>query len=167
MSDNTTRDPDLKGAVDAAQEYVEERAIAHAEMPPHPLVEVWLYFRENKGALLGLGISVAIVLMAIFAGVLAPHSPISQDQTAFLLPPAWLPGGSWTYPLGTDAVGRDLLSRLIYGSRLSLFVGLLVVTLSLLVGVLLGLISGYFRGYRCETRRCHRGIGSAARHGHP
>lgn len=147
MSDNTTRDEDYKGAVDAAPEYVEEHAIAHAEMPPHPLIEVWRYFRENKGALIGLAISIAIVLMAVFAAVLAPHSPISQDQSAFLQPPAWLPGGNWTYPLGTDAVGRDLLSRLIYGSRLSLFVGLLVVTLSLLVGVLLGLVSGYFRGW--------------------
>jgi dipeptide transport system permease protein len=64
-----------------------------------------------------------------------------------LTPPAWQAGGTWTYPLGTDDVGRDILSRLIYGSRLSLFVGLLVVTISLAAGILIGIVSGYAGGY--------------------
>lgn len=141
-------DPQRELALDAASDAAEGHAFAHVDTrPPHPAVEVWRYFRENKGALLGLAVSVALVLIALFAPILAPHSPINQDQTAFLQPPAWLPGGSWTYPLGTDAVGRDILSRLIYGSRLSLFVGLLVVTLSLAVGVVLGLVAGFYRGW--------------------
>jgi ABC-type dipeptide/oligopeptide/nickel transport system permease subunit len=64
-----------------------------------------------------------------------------------LLPPAWMEGGSWSYPLGTDALGRDILSRLIYGARFSLFIGVVVVTLSVSVGVVVGLIAGFFRGW--------------------
>ena len=65
------------------------------------------------------------------AGVIAPHSPFEQYRNAVLLPPAWLEGGNWSYPLGTDPVGRDILSRLIYGSQYSLFIGVFVTTLSL------------------------------------
>jgi len=75
-----------------------------------------------------------------------PHSPIEQFRDALLRPPAWTENGSWTYPLGTDAVGRDLLSRLIFGARLSMLIGFIVVTLSLIVGVTLGLIAGFFQG---------------------
>ncbi|WP_449371283.1 ABC transporter permease subunit [Thiomonas sp.] len=141
-------DPQNELSLDSASDAGEAHAFAHVRhQPPHPLVEVWRDFRESKGALAGLAVSVALVLIAIFAPWVAPHSPIDQDQSAFLQPPAWLPGGSWTDPLGTDAVGRDLLSRLIFGARLSLFVGLLVVTLSLAVGVVLGLLSGFYRGW--------------------
>ncbi len=64
----------------------------------------------------------------------------------FLKPPAWQAGGSWTYPLGTDAIGRDILSRLIHGARLSLLIGIAVVALSIVVGIALGLVAGFFRG---------------------
>ena len=68
--------------------------------------------------------------VAVFARVVAPHSPFEQYRDVVLLPPAWLEGGNWSYPLGTDPVGRDILSRLIYGSQFSLFIGLVVTTLS-------------------------------------
>lgn len=113
---------------------------------PHPAQEFWKYFSENKGALAGLIYIIFIVIVAIFANVLAPHNPNDQFRDAILQPPFWADGGSLQYLLGTDDVGRDILSRLMHGARLSLLVGLTVVSISLTVGVILGLTSGYFGG---------------------
>ena len=110
------------------------------------LKEFWSYFRENKGAVAGLCVVVVVILLAIFADFVAPHIPSEQYRDHLLKPPAWQDGGSWTFLLGTDAVGRDMLSRLIHGARYSLFIGCFVVTISLVSGVSLGLIAGYFRG---------------------
>ena len=114
------------------------------------LYEFWSYFRENPGAVAGLYFIVLILLLAVGADVIAPYDPIEQNRDAFLQPPVWQEGGSWDYILGSDAVGRDLLSRIIYGTRFSLFIGAMVVTLSMSAGIMLGLIAGYFRG-RIET----------------
>lgn len=110
------------------------------------LTEFWSYFSENRGAVVGLVFFVCIVLVAIFADFLAPHSPTDQFREAFLQPPFWQHGGSLQFPLGTDAVGRDVLSRLIHGSRYSLFIGCIVVSVSLFIGIFLGLCAGFFRG---------------------
>ncbi len=110
------------------------------------LKEFWSYFQENKGAVAGLGLVVFVILLALFADIVAPHSPSEQFRDNLLQPPAWQEGGSWSFVLGTDAVGRDMLSRLIYGTRYSLFIGCIVVSISLVFGVSLGLIAGYFRG---------------------
>ncbi|WP_394180469.1 dipeptide ABC transporter permease DppC [Marinomonas posidonica] len=117
-----------------------------APIPKTPLQEFWHYFRTNKGAVAGLSFIVLICFMAIFADFVAPHSPSQQYRDALLLPPAWLQGGNWSFILGTDDVGRDILSRLIHGSRLSISVGIVAVTASLIMGILLGLIAGYFKG---------------------
>lgn len=114
------------------------------------LKEFWAYFSENRGAVIGLVFFVAIVIIAIFAEYVAPHLPNQQYREAFLQPPFWQDGGSLTFPLGTDAVGRDMLSRLIYGSRYSLFIGCVVVSGALSVGVILGLFAGFFKG-RVDT----------------
>ena len=114
------------------------------------LKEFWSYFTENRGAVIGLLFFVAIILLAIFADVVAPHAPNQQYRDAFLQPPFWQDGGSARFLLGTDAVGRDILSRLIFGARYSLFIGCVVVSLSLFVGILLGLMSGFLGG-RTET----------------
>ena len=114
--------------------------------PAHPLREFWGYFSANRGAMGGLLIVVAILLMALFADVLAPYPPDATDSTVFLQPPSWQAGGSSKHLLGTDAIGRDILSRLIHGARLSLLIGLAVVAVSVLVGTVLGLTAGYFRG---------------------
>jgi len=121
-----------------------DRALAAA--PPGPLREFWSHFRENAGAVAGLAVIAVLLVAALLAPWLAPHPPAEQYRDALLLPPAWLAGGSWTFPLGTDDVGRDLLSRLLYGSRVSLLIGCIVVTLSLAAGVMLGLAAGFFRG---------------------
>jgi len=112
----------------------------------HPLREFWYYYSENLGAVAGLVTVVVIVLVAVFADALAPHSPIEQFRDHLLAPPAWQEGGSWSFALGTDATGRDILSRLMHGSRYSLLVGVIVITLSLSSGIALGLAAAYLRG---------------------
>jgi len=114
---------------------------------PSQLAEFWSYFSENRGAVIGLYVFVAFVLVAIFADLLAPHAPNQQFRDALLVPPAWQEGGSWTYPLGTDAVGRDMLSRLIHGARFSFFIGIIVVVVATTGGVLIGLVAGFARGW--------------------
>ena len=111
------------------------------------LSDFWHEFRQNHGALAGLVVMGVVVLMAVFADVIAPHSPIEQYRTAMLVPPVWQDGGSWEFILGTDSVGRDLLSRLIHGSRYSLYIGLIVIFISLTVGVMLGLLAAFFKGF--------------------
>ena len=107
------------------------------------LAEFWHYFSENRGAVLGL----AIFLILVAAALLAPHPPNAQYRDAILLPPAWEEAGRAAYLLGTDQVGRDMLSRLLYGARFSLFIGIVVVTIALTSGILVGLIAGFFRGW--------------------
>ncbi len=119
---------------------------AGAAAPPHPVREFWSYFSENKGAVAGLAVFVIVVLVAIFANLIAPHPPDAQYRDHLLTPPFWQDGGSIEFLLGTDAVGRDILSRIMHGARYSLVIGLIVITLSLTVGIGLGLIAGFFRG---------------------
>ncbi|MDI7863475.1 ABC transporter permease subunit [Rhizobiaceae bacterium n13] len=117
---------------------------------PSALAEFWYYFSRNKGAVIGLAVFLLVLFVAIFAPFVAPHSASEQYRDMLLLPPAWMEGGNFSFLLGTDAVGRDIFSRLIYGARFSLFIGLIVVTLSVISGVLIGLVAGYFRG-RVDT----------------
>jgi dipeptide transport system permease protein len=120
----------------------------HAEQtgPVHPFREFWRYFSANKGAVAGLMIVLTVLTLAIFAPFIAPYAPDLTDNSVFLVPPAWQSGGTWAHILGTDAIGRDILSRLIFGARLSLLIGIAVVTLSVILGTMLGLLAGYFRG---------------------
>ena len=114
--------------------------------PRGPLREFWSYFSANHGAVAGLVFIVALLLTAAFANVLAPYPPDLTNNAVFLKPPAWQAGGAWAYPLGTDAIGRDILSRLIFGARLSLLMGIAVVALAIVIGISLGLVTGFFRG---------------------
>ena len=110
---------------------------------PNPFRQFWASFAENKGAVGGLVVLTIIALVAIFADFIAPHSPLEQYRAAVKAPPVWEEGGSWTYILGTDGLGRDMLSRLIYGARVSLFIGLTVMCVSFVLGVLLGLTAAF------------------------
>jgi dipeptide transport system permease protein len=114
--------------------------------PPSPLRDFWRYFSANQGAVAGLVIVLGVMLLAAFAPWIAPYAPNLTDNSVFLVPPAWQEGGSSAHLLGTDAIGRDILSRLIHGARLSLVIGVAVVTLSVIAGTVLGLLAGYFRG---------------------
>ncbi|EHK72442.1 putative permease of ABC transporter [Pseudomonas psychrotolerans L19] len=110
---------------------------------PSPFKEFWYAFARNKGALGGLIFMVIVVFCALFAPWVAPHAPSEQFRDFMLTPPLWLDGGNSQFPLGTDELGRDLLSRLIHGARLSLLIGLASVVFSLIPGILLGLIAGF------------------------
>jgi dipeptide transport system permease protein len=133
--------------VEAQQTVSRAAPVSAWQMRKAMLKEFWFYFSQNKGAVIGFYVFLAVVFIAVFAGLIAPHSPSQQNRDFLLLPPFWMEGGSWAFPLGTDAVGRDILSRLIYGARFSLIIGVVVVTLSVSVGVIVGLIAGFFRGW--------------------
>lgn len=96
---------------------------------------------------IGLGILAIIAAVALLAPVLAPHDPYAQDLTRRLVPPFWYPKGDWVHPLGTDNLGRDYLSRTLYGARISLLIGLSVMVISGLIGTAMGLLAGYFGGW--------------------
>ncbi len=102
--------------------------------------------RMNITAGFSIGFLVLLILAAVFSPWMAPHEPMRQDLMVRLRPPAWLDGGSMAHPLGTDNLGRDMLSQLIYGSRVSLLIALFAVVVSGGIGSVLGLLSGYFGG---------------------
>ena len=108
---------------------------------------VWRKMRGNTGALIGGTLLAVIILIALLAQLLAPHDPIAQDLSRRLLPPFWHDRAVPEHLLGTDHLGRDYLSRMIYGARVSLGVGLGVILVSGAIGITLGLIAGYFGGW--------------------
>ncbi|MFO7296947.1 MAG: ABC transporter permease [Pseudomonadota bacterium] len=100
----------------------------------------------NPSVVVGLILVGAVIAIALLAPVLAPHDPYAQDLTRRLVPPIWHEKGVWTNPLGTDNLGRDYLSRILYGARISLLIGFSVMLISGLIGTTLGLLAGYFGG---------------------
>lgn len=102
---------------------------------------------EDKVAFVSVLFMLIVAFAAVFAGTLAPHSHSAPDLSVRLLPPMWLEGGDPSYVLGTDALGRDVLSRVIFGARVSLLIGVSVVLLSGIFGTTVGLISGYKGGW--------------------
>ncbi len=117
-----------------------------ASVRPGRLKEFWRYFSENHGAVAGLVLFVALVFVALAAPLFAPFDPDQQFRDALLAPPL-THGAEGIFLLGTDALGRDILSRLIFGSRFSLFIGVVVVSVSLIGGVIIGMFAGFFRGW--------------------
>jgi dipeptide transport system permease protein len=110
---------------------------------PTPLAAFWATFRENRGAVFGLSVVGAVILVALAADFIAPHSPIEQFREAVRWPPVWNPRGTWRFPLGTDGDGHDMLSRLIFGARVSLFIGVAVMSVSFVIGAALGLVCAF------------------------
>lgn len=107
---------------------------------------LWRKFIRNPVGVVGGIILLTVLVGAVFAEYFAPHEPNKQRLIARFKPPFWAEGGSLTYPLGTDNVGRDIWSRIVHGSRISLIVGVCAVGVSMLIGVTLGLISGFWGG---------------------
>jgi peptide/nickel transport system permease protein len=101
---------------------------------------------RNAGVALGAGIVGLVALTALLAPLLVPHDPFAQDLTHRLVPPVWMQGGQPEHWFGTDQIGRDYLSRLIYGARISMLIGLMTVLASGLIGGTLGVLGGYFGG---------------------
>jgi len=115
--------------------------------------DLWWSFRRSPVTVAAAVVALVIIGGALLAPWIAPHDPFDPATLSLLdasNPPAWLEGGSWTFPLGTDNQGRDVLSAILYGSRLSLFVGSSAVVLALLLGVMLGLLAGW-RGGLTDT----------------
>jgi dipeptide transport system permease protein len=119
-----------------------ETAGAAAERPGR-LREFWYYFRENRGAVIGLWVFAVFAFLALFGWLIAPYDPTEQFRDYALQPPFWQEGGSLAFPLGTDPLGRDMLSRLIAGARFSFLVGVIVVTVAASGGILIGLLAGF------------------------
>jgi peptide/nickel transport system permease protein len=101
----------------------------------------------HKSLLIGAGLIFTLAFIALAAPLIAPHDPFAQSLGSRMLPPVWSDGGSWDYLLGTDQNGRDYLSRLIYGARVSMAIGLGAATIGLIIGVTLGMLAGYFGGW--------------------
>ncbi|MDP1529654.1 ABC transporter permease [Rhodoferax sp.] len=112
-----------------------------------PLRLSWRRFTQNRFAMAASAVVLLFLLMAIFAPWIAPQDPNDSDLMRRLQAPVWMEGGEWAYPLGCDALGRDLLSRIIFGSRVSIFIGAAVIFIATAVGVVAGLLSGYLRGW--------------------
>src|SRR6185436_16553455 len=117
-----------------------------AAMPAGSGSRAWRRFALNPAALTGSLILLVMVSAAVAAPWVAPHDPAKQSLLRRFTPPVWQPGGNAAYPLGTDQVGRDVLSRIIHGARISLLVGVSAVIVSLIVGVTAGLVSGFIGG---------------------
>lgn len=110
------------------------------------IAEFWEHFSENKGAVFGLVLVISFIFIAILAPLISPHGPSEVFPGMLRVPPFWSEGGSSNFLLGTDDLGRDVLSRLIWGAQISLFVGISIVIISTLTGTLLGLVAGYYGG---------------------
>ncbi len=129
-------------------------ALAGARAPRSLWSNAWRQFRRNKMAMLGVAVLLLLALVAIFAPLLAPHNPVQSDvrvagqyrQAAWITDPNPMRTGDWRWPLGTDGIGRDVLSRLIYGTRISLVVGFIPLAVILAIGIPLGLTAGYLGG---------------------
>lgn len=117
---------------------------AEVEVSPSKIIRRRIL--AHRGIILGCFLLLIIILMAVLAPVLAPHDPYHQVLLNRLKPPFWMTGGSWAHPLGTDHLGRDYLSRLMYGAQISLLIGLATALISGCIGVFLGLVAGYFGG---------------------
>jgi len=113
----------------------------------HPFFEQLSQLWRNKTAIAGLIIVTGFILMAIFAPLLSPHNPVETSLYDQLKPPVWHETGTWKNILGTDELGRDTLSRIIYGARVSLTVAIVSVGIAFTLGTLLGCISGYYKGF--------------------
>ncbi len=101
---------------------------------------------RHRGFMFGAVVLAGILALALLAPALAPHDPYDQDLSRRLIRPVWAATGTWAHPLGTDNLGRDYLSRMIYGSRISLLIGVAAMVISGLIGATLGILAGYFGG---------------------
>lgn len=128
-------------------------ASAPAPAPPPPVLPALPAWRRalrrvlgQRGLVIGGVLLAAVVVAAVFAPWLSPHDPYAQDVTQRMIPPVWQDKGGWEHPLGTDKLGRDYLSRLLHGARVSLTIGLVATLIAGLIGTTLGVLAGYFGG---------------------
>ena len=136
-------------ALDTAAPLAPEILVAVAPTAPVASAggaRVWRRALRHRGLVLGAALVGVVALVALAAPLLAPQDPYAQDLVRRLVPPIWTERGTWAHPLGTDNLGRDYLSRTLYGARIALLIGLSVMVISGLIGTSLGLAAGYFGG---------------------
>jgi cationic peptide transport system permease protein len=121
------------------------------EFHPSPLQHTWLEFKENHIAVGGLFCFLFILIIILFCSVLAPFDPLFQKADSILIPPAWEPNGGIVNVFGTDALGRDLLSRVMHGCQMTFGISIILVLIALLVGVSIGAVAGMSRGVRSSV----------------
>ena len=121
------------------------------EAHPSPWQHTWRAFKSSHIALVGLAVLLLFVFFVFFAPLVAPYNPTYQNTEALLIPPSWAPNGSIAHLFGTDALGRDLFSRILYGCRVTFGTSLLVVIIAMLVGVTIGTIAGMLSGVRSSV----------------
>lgn len=122
--------------------------VADMSRPPETIFQQNLRnFMRNRLAVASSAVVILFILLAIFAPLIAPHDPNATDLFRRLQPPAWVEGGDWSYLLGCDQLGRDILSRIIYGARISIFIGAAVILVATTIGIIAGLSAGYLRGW--------------------
>jgi len=115
-------------------------------LEPSPVVLMRRRVFGHAGITIGATVLIVIFAVALLAPVLSPHDPLDQDLTRRIIPPIWHEAGTWEHPLGTDQFGRDYLSRLMYGARISLLIGFVAMLISGVIGTTLGVAAGYFGG---------------------
>jgi len=118
------------------------------EVFPSPFMQHWLIFRKTPVAMIGFACFIFLTILAVFTPVLAPYSPIDGNINMLLLPPAWHDDGNVSFLLGTDELGRDMLSRLMYGSSLTFGLSFVIVIVSLVIGVVIGSLSALTTGIK-------------------
>ena len=123
-----------------------EITVPDTELTVTPWQATWRRALRHRGLQIGAAIVLAIVVAALLAPLIAPHDPYAQSLARRLLPPVWDAKGTWEHVLGTDHLGRDYLSRLLYGARISLMIGLGAASIGCVIGVGLGVAAGYFGG---------------------
>ncbi len=131
---------------DTAPSDIEEQIDEFEISVPSPPELMKRRAKSHIGFLLGGSVVLFALIVAIFAPLLAPFDPYDQDLTRRLIQPIWHPTGTWEHPFGTDALGRDYLSRIIFGSQVSLMIGFFAAAISAVVGSTIGMIGGYFGG---------------------
>ena len=137
----------MSDALNTTAKATEVVKLSDAAIRRKMIAEFWFYFSRNKGAVAGFVVFLLLVFTALFAPLIAPYDFQQQFRDAMLVPPFWQEGGRPEFLLGTDPVGRDMLSRLIYGAQYSLFIGIVVVSIALVGGILIGLLAGFFGGW--------------------
>ncbi|SIT73301.1 peptide/nickel transport system permease protein [Edaphobacillus lindanitolerans] len=123
------------------------RVNAGMKTSSHPLKRWTKLLLQSRTGTVGMIIVLGVIFVAVFADLIAPHNPAANNLSNIMQPPAWVAGGSWDFALGTDNLGRDILSRIIVGTRVSLLVGVFSVVLAGLIGLVVGIVAGYYGGW--------------------
>lgn len=121
------------------------------EVHPSPLQQTWVEFTRSHIAFFGLCCFLFFIFLIMVGPFIVPYSPLQQNIDAILIPPAWSPSGGINYMLGTDSLGRDILTRIIYGSRVTFGISLLLVIVSMFIGVLIGAVAGMTYGLQSSV----------------